>query len=892
MKLKCQFCSLMDFNSAYKIIPHIYFGHRKKICRQVRDHGAVQLRCPAPGCEFQHSAAVAGEDTGLIYAELARMFVVLEEHILAQHTHEDKLVQCPYCQTDLSQLIYWVHLEEHMGSPATPSPTKPAGAASNIVKTPETPKKDTVNTNPLLGSSPSTQPATPDSSHPQTTQSAEGGNADASDINKEINALQIPAQSAELQSADTAAQDDSTPIKRVTRNSKQKQSQDEIKEKLLEIERKIKQKEKEEKIRKQREEEQRLQHLGEEKQKQQEEEMKQKAEEELRLKKEQEEQRLKEEEELRKEIEKKMAEDEAKKKKAEELRRQQQLELKKKREEELKRQKEEKALEKQRQKELERKRKDEQERIRMEEELRRQKEEDLKRQVEEQMKLLKEEEERKHSKNKDTAKSKDNALGREENMHERPKSDDKLDTHVSGTTPGSRTRSREVSGDFDRDVRRRSISGDKKTSSVWNKGKEPDKERQEEEIVSPDQKPVLTEEMERSIIYGNFKKKESREDKLVAVKREIESRFKAEEERRAKIMEEKRKAEAKEREKIRLAEEKLRREREKLKEEKRKTKQLLEELKNKEKEDEREQEEEPMEEENEEEEEGEGEEDNDEELSEPTGGTKRKREDSPDQYEKIKMEIRKIDLEIEKKEKARRVEKKVEESRSSSISPEPVAELPASNDLPQVSHEAPVVNNTRPVVAYPVEDDEEDEELDDLEIMMREFQERESKKSGAGTGQSIVDETNKSPSPKAKSPLGSPTIPFGFDKDGHPLSSSVPGTSLRWDEDGAEGPTFQSAYQLLAHVFLNHRKKIVTRSRKARTMRLEWGGFSTASSATGVSIDFFTRLLPEHLGQLCDHIRENITGEDDININIGNKEAANYFSPGLYDAFQVSLNFK
>merc|ERR1712024_317219 len=178
------------------------------------------------------------------------------------------------------------------------------------------------------------------------------------------------------------------------------------------------------------------------------------------------------------------------------------------------------------------------EKLRRERELRRQKEEDLKRQVEEQMKLLKEEEERKHSKNKDTAKSKDNALGREENMHERPKSDDKLDTHVSGTTPGSRTRSREVSGDFDRDVRRRSISGDKKTSSVWNKGKEPDKERQEEDIVSPDQKPVLTEEMERSIIYGNFKKKEkTREDKLVDVKKEIEARFKAEEERRKRILE-------------------------------------------------------------------------------------------------------------------------------------------------------------------------------------------------------------------------------------------------------------------------------------------------------------------------------------------------------------------
>merc|ERR1711915_1072484 len=65
-------------------------------------------------------------------------------------------------------------------------------------------------------------------------------------------------------------------------------------------------------------------------------------------------------------------------------------------------------------------------------------------------------------------------------------------------------------------------------------------------------KPVLTEEMVRSIIYGGFKKKEdktlkkedktvkkeTREDKLIAVRREIEARFKAEEERRRKISEE------------------------------------------------------------------------------------------------------------------------------------------------------------------------------------------------------------------------------------------------------------------------------------------------------------------------------------------------------------------
>merc|ERR1711915_549755 len=54
------------------------------------------------------------------------------------------------------------------------------------------------------------------------------------------------------------------------------------------------------------------------------------------------------------------------------------------------------------------------------------------------------------------------------------------------------------------------------------------------------QKPVLTEEMERKIIYGSFKKKETREEKLIAVKREIEARFKEEEIRRKKEREEKR----------------------------------------------------------------------------------------------------------------------------------------------------------------------------------------------------------------------------------------------------------------------------------------------------------------------------------------------------------------
>merc|ERR1712029_468997 len=124
------------------------------------------------------------------------------------------------------------------------------------------------------------------------------------------------------------------------------------------------------------------------------------------------------------------------------------------------------------------------------------------------------------------------------------------------------------------------ISGDKKTSSVWRKGRETVKEQADKSVESPDQKqkqkPVLTEEMERSIIYGGFKKK-SREDKLVAVKREIEARFKAEEERGRRAVEKKREAEEKEREKQRIAEEKLRREREKLKEEKKRLQEMREE---------------------------------------------------------------------------------------------------------------------------------------------------------------------------------------------------------------------------------------------------------------------------------------------------------------------------
>merc|ERR1712150_139151 len=127
-------------------------------------------------------------------------------------------------------------------------------------------------------------------------------------------------------------------------------------------------------------------------------------------------------------------------------------------------------------------------------------------------------------------------------------------------------RSREISGENDAGIRRRSISGEKRRTrtSVWNKEQQNSAAIKIQRITSVEvkSKPVLTEEMERSIIYGNFKMKDpvSRDDKRVAVKREIENLFKEEEEKKKRINEKKRKAEEKEREKLRMAEERLRKE--------------------------------------------------------------------------------------------------------------------------------------------------------------------------------------------------------------------------------------------------------------------------------------------------------------------------------------------
>jgi len=519
----------------------------------------------------------------------------------------------------------------------------------------------------------------------------------------------------------------------------------------------------------------------------------------------------------------------------------------------------------------------------------------------------------------------------------------------SRQSSGDKVRSREVSGEqeISRVVRSRNTSGDKRsTKSVWSRetSGEPGVEEsgrrsasQESRDSSQDrvrdstsqerrdstsrrlsggeppvkQKPVLTEEMERKIIYGGFKKKESREDKLNAVKREIETRFKEEETRKLKLQAEKRKAEEKEREKQRLIDEKLKKERERLRDEKRKLKEAEKSTKENEEvlamlEDKdpepsvKETTEEPSE-------------DVSMETSienTPKSSPPRSREKSPDQYQKIKMEIMKIDIEIEKKQAALHSDKrKKDASRSPSpteMSSNPKVARPSSpilaRKVPGV-HELPKVEKALPSQPEPEED------MDDLEMMMRDFQEREAKErlSEISSTQPVdsLSLLRDSYAPKAKSVSSSPppsdtkpTIPSGFDQDGHPLPLAPLSTlgqdpvlvkaannaargimgparsklqshslQLQCSVCKEEGPSasYFSAYQLLSHVFLAHRKKIVSRSRKARGMTLacpEGCGFTTTSSTQGVSIDFFNSQLPLHLASLCEHIISSHTGED------------------------------
>ena len=74
--MKCQFCSL-GFTSIYKIIPHIYFGHRKKVTKYVREHGEVVLYCPAK-CDFKASRPVGkGSGPDLVFPALSQVLLLV-----------------------------------------------------------------------------------------------------------------------------------------------------------------------------------------------------------------------------------------------------------------------------------------------------------------------------------------------------------------------------------------------------------------------------------------------------------------------------------------------------------------------------------------------------------------------------------------------------------------------------------------------------------------------------------------------------------------------------------------------------------------------------------------------------------------------------------------------
>jgi hypothetical protein len=130
--LKCQFCEL-KFSSTYKIIPHTFFGHKKKISKMVAKQGEIRILCPcAPaGCQFVESRLVARTASQEeIFHQLACSLLGIESHVNTQHTGEERLTSCPYCSLVLDNIIYWEHLQEHMANSAAGA----GGTAESPVK--------------------------------------------------------------------------------------------------------------------------------------------------------------------------------------------------------------------------------------------------------------------------------------------------------------------------------------------------------------------------------------------------------------------------------------------------------------------------------------------------------------------------------------------------------------------------------------------------------------------------------------------------------------------------------------------------------------------------------------------------------------------------------------
>ena len=965
-ELKCQFCSL-GFTSVYKIIPHIYFGHRKKVTKYVREHGEVALRCPAK-CNFKASRPVdksSGPD--LVFPALSQVLAEQEAHMVERHTEESKLTVCPYCQIGLEQLVYWEHLEEHMGAaPNTKTPPKPEQPPPPKVAQP-TPPSTVTDPSGISGQLEKTDLGQRVSSDPTSVSADQKPTQEEEKVHDGESSA-----SPSVPCADPSHGEPSTSVVKAPSFMGHSPDQEEIKPTKSEAEpfavpmeeesaAKIKAEE-EENVRKQTlEEEARKQELEEELRKQAlEEEARKSALEEETRKQALVEQARKEEEEARSQA---LEEEMKRQARQEEMRKQAiEEEIKKQAKQEEIRNKLKDIERKIAEKKREDKKKAEEEaaaaaaaaHLKAEEEcaeadrlIREGEAAEAERKAKEEKVHTSAIRKSKEEKTSDLVKSNEQSDVNEEQrlnaaVEARMKEEESKKATLPAVTPekpgsvkrksGSETSSSRTSPTVSASPREEkrspgdpvgrsrrpdeSLKSEEKTRKLSGKADQErkvvdqEKVRREsgkktsggawdvvEKVAVQKPKPVLTEEMEREIIFGSFKKekkvekkeevmppikkvdkKESREEKLQSVRKEIEARFREEEERRRKEKEDREEKMKKEREKQRKHEEKLQKEREKLLKERReeqKRQKVDEELLVKEAAEDIEQDEAMDTTENVAEVEA---------VEEPP-----KSPAFTNPYERIKEEILKMEKEKAEMDRKRQMEKEAEEmeeaeeeeeeSRSPSLSRR--QSLPSSTPIEETRTVRMVTppRTVKMIATPPPTLDGGDDDVDDLEMLMRDFKEAESKEKVATPSRPPpapkVDSlallrdsygakrAKRSPSPQESKSV---TIPSGFDADGHPLpgaagdlpllaratnstalaimgpakkekgrsrSSTQLECSVCKEEASSTSYSYISAYQLLSHVFLAHRKKIVSRSRKARGMTLacpEGCGFVTRQS--------------------------------------------------------------
>ena len=992
-ELKCQFCSL-GFTSVYKIIPHIYFGHRKKVTKYVREHGEVALRCPAK-CDFKASRPVdKGSGPDLVFPALSQVLAEQEAHMVERHTEESKLTVCPYCQIGLEQLVYWEHLEEHMGAgPNTKTPPKPEQPTPPKPEQPNPPKPEQQST---------VTDQTERSSQLEKTNVSQGVLSDPTSAAVDQRKVHDGEASSAptIPCADPSHGEPSTSVVKASMDhSPDVKEQEEIQPAVSKAEpcgtkdAVTKEEESAAKILPKEEETLRKQALEEEARKEELEEnlRKQALEEEARKQALEEEARKKA---LEEEACKQAKEEEARKKALEEEARKQALEEEARKEEEMKRQARQEEMRKQAiEEEIKKQAKQEEIRNKLKEierKIAEKKREDKKKADEEAAaaaaaahlkaeeecaeadRLIREgeaaEAERKAKEEKaqksairkskeekavDLVRSNEQSDVNEEQrlsaaVEARMKEEESKKTTLPAVTPEKPGAVKRKSGSENSSSRTSPTVGASPREEKRSPGDPVGRSRRSDEVLKPEEKtrklsgksdqerkvvdqekvrresgkktsggawdvvdkvavekpkPVLTEEMEREIIFGSFKKekkvekkeevmpptkkvdkKESREEKLQSVRKEIEARFREEEERRRKEKEDREEKMRKEREKQRKHEEKLQKEREKAQKEREKLlKERREEQKRQKVDDELLVKEA-------------AEEIEQDEAMDTTENEAEAEEEPPkspeftNPYERIKEEILKMEKEKAEMDRKRQMEKEAEEreeaeeeeeeSRSPSVSRR--QSLPSSTPAVEETRTVRMVTPPRTVkmISTPpptLAGDGDDDDLDDLEMLMRDFKEAESKEkvltpsrappapkvnSLALLRDSYGAKRARSPSPKESKSV---TIPSGFDADGHPLPGgggdlpllaratnstalaimgpakkekgrSRSSTQLECSlcKEEASATSYISAYQLLSHVFLAHRKKIVSRSRKARGMTLacpEGCGFVTRQSA-------------------------------------------------------------